>query len=114
MNRAVKIDLADACDALESLTARYDKMALTDKVDMGAKLRALLKSAEKLDKLVKADIEEARKGKEGTTLGEIFKAVLKFVPVTRLDSKLLKEKDIKTWAKYSRDDTDHRITYEPR
>lgn len=114
MKKSIEQDLIDASDALEHLIKEYPKLSIEDKVDVGARVRAISKSSEKLGELVKDEIKERLKMKEGTVLGAMFKAVLKLVPVPRLDQKRLKEEKPSVYAQFVHEDEDKRVTFEPR
>lgn len=114
MKKSIKIDLADTCDALEHLETLLGNMTLAEKVDVGARMRGVMKNAEKIDKVVKEAVTANLNGKEGTVIGETFKAVLDIVEVNRLDQKLLKEEKPKIVEQYTKPQDQNRITYAPR
>jgi len=114
MITSVKNDLSDASESLEHLLKKYADLTIAEKVDVGARVNAIKKNADKLVELVKDDVKAKRKGKEGAVNGEIFKSALTLVPTTRLDQKLLKEERPEVHAEYNREVVDTRITFEPR
>lgn len=114
MKKDIERDLVSASDALESLQIKYPKLSLGDRIDLGARLRAVGKNAEDLDKKIKADIKEQLHGKEGTVLGDVFKAVLSLISSTRFNQKLLQEDDPKTYKLYCEESEAARITFEAR
>lgn len=114
MKKGIGIDLADTSDAIESLAASFDKMTLVEMVDVAARLRGVRKASEALDKKIKDAIKDKLKHKAGSLNGEIFKAVLKIVPVMRLDQQRLKAEKPAIYDNYSRLDDDERVTFEPR
>ncbi len=114
MKKALDQDLIDASDALEHLVKQYDKMTLEEKVDIGARLKGICNNAEKLRKQIGDAMKERVKQKEGTVLGDVFKAVIKLVPIDRLNQTALKEEKPAIYNAYLRNDTDVRVTYEPR
>ena len=114
MRTWVDNDLINAGDAVEHLLKKYPDLTLEEKVDAGARLRAIVKNAEKIDEQIKAEIKIRRKQKPGSVLGEAFKAVLGVFPVTRLDQQALKADLPDVYSKYERTDDQKRVTYEPR
>jgi hypothetical protein len=114
MIASVKNDLSDATESLEHLLKKYDDLTMAEKVDVGARVNAIAKSANALVELVKVDVKARRKGNEGEVKGEVFKAVLKLVDTTRLDQKGLKEERPEIHAAYNKDVTDERVTFEAR
>lgn len=111
---SVKHDLEDVSDAMEHLKAQLPRLTREESVDVAARVRAIAKTAEEIDKAIKAVIKTWRKGKEGTVLGEVFKAVLKLIPTTRFNSKALEAAEPKVYAKYLETDDVTRITFEAR
>lgn len=107
-------DIDDLSAILEDFVARLDKLGLANKIDMAARLKPVAKHVKAIDDHVKDAVKTKLAHKEGTTLGVLFKAVLKLVPVPRLDQKLLKEERPKIHEQYIRNDVDERVTYEVR
>lgn len=114
MIASVRRDLENVADDLEHLLSTLPRLTREEKVDVAARIRAVAKSAKQIDDIIKADIKEWRKGKKGTVLGEIFKAVLSLVPTTRLDQKALEAEQPKIFAQYLRTSDQVRVTFEPR
>ena len=114
MNTSLKRDINDAVDCLESMLAKLEKLNREDKVDLCARVIALQKTADKIEKSIKADIKAWRKGKPGNVLGETFKAVLSLVETTRLNGSALKEAEPKVWERYAETSDVERISFEPR
>jgi predicted phage-related endonuclease len=114
MNDAVKTDLADLVDAIESLQKQLSKMPQAVKVDVAAKLRSLTKTADLIDKMIKEELKTALKDKPGVIVGEMFKANVTWGPVTRLDQKALKETYPKVYAKCLETRDEARVTFEVR
>jgi hypothetical protein len=114
MRPSVDDNLLAASDALEALLMIFPKLKMAEKVDLGARLRAIVKNAGKLDDQIKDDIKERRADKPGTVLGEVFKAILTEVPFPRCDVKALQKEMPKIYADYVVDGSQKRITYEPR
>lgn len=114
MNNQTTSDLTDLLACVESLQKDLPKMTLKTKVDVAARLNAVNKSIEKIVEAVKDDVYKQRKGKEGMVIGELFKAVLKFIPMTRLNQKKLEVEDTTTWNKYRETKDESRITFEVR
>jgi len=114
MRPSVDENLTIASDALEEMLKVLPKLKLAEKVDLGARLRAIIKNAGKLDDEIKDAIKEKRGGKPGTVLGDVFKAVLTEVPFPRCDVKALQEELPKIYADYLVDGSQKRVNYEPR
>jgi len=114
MNTATAIDLADIQDAIESLHKNLGKLPLKAKVDVAARLRAVVKTATAMDEMVKAEIKASLKDKPGFVAGEIFKAALALIPTTRLNQKALELDYPKIYAKYLETKDQARITFEVR
>src|SRR5690242_11752312 len=91
MNKKIAIDLVDASEATEHLMRQLDDLTLNDKVDIAARLRAVVKNCSAIDEIIKAEIKKKLKNKDGTVLGEIFKANLNYNDVSRFDTKGFKE-----------------------
>lgn len=114
MKKSIDQDLIDASDSLEHLVKMYDKLTIEEKVDVGARLKGICKNAEAMRTKIGDELKERTKHKEGTVLGDVFKAVIKLVSVERFKAKELKEANPKLHAEYCRTDTDERVNYEPR
>jgi predicted phage-related endonuclease len=114
MKPAIKKDLKLLGEILEDITADLTKFTEADLIDIAARLKPVAKHCKAIDDHVKDQVKEKLKHKEGTRLGELFKAVLNLVPTTRLDQKLLKEELPKVHAKYNIAVVDERVTFELR
>ena len=114
MITSVKNDLSDATESLEHLLKKYADLTMPEKVDVGARVNAIKKNADKLVELVKDDVKARRKGKEGEVKGELFVAKLDLVDTKRLDQKALKEERPEIHAEYNKDVTDERVTFAVR
>jgi predicted phage-related endonuclease len=114
MNKAVRLDLAEAASAIEHLVETLPSMALKDKVDACARLRGAAKSIEAFDKAVKDEIKAELGQHDGTVAGNVFKAVLAYVKSKRLDQQALKAERPKIYEQYCTERSDARITFEPR
>ena len=114
MNKAVKVDLGDLLDAIEHLHKTLPTLDLAQQIDVAARLKPLAKHCEQIDETVKDAVKAKLKGKAGAVPGEIFKAVLNLVSVTRLDQKALKEEEPEVHAEYSKQTEDQRVTYSVR
>jgi len=114
MNKAVRIDLADAADAIEHLLELLPKMSPQDKVDTCARLRGAAKSIDAIDKAVKDEIKASLGNKDGTLLGRLYKAILKYHTVTRLNQATLKLERPKIFEQYCDAKEEARVTFEPR
>ncbi len=114
MNTAVKTDLADLQDAIESLQKQLDKMPQAVKVDVAARLRSLVKTADLIDAIVKEELKTQLKGKPGVVVGELFKANVAYVATTRLNQKKLELEQPKVYAKYLETKDQARVSFEVR
>jgi hypothetical protein len=115
MNTSTKIDFEDMNFILEGLLKHLPKMKRSERIDVAARIRAVVKSSTTILDEVKDEIKAVRPG-EGDYFvsGEQWKAKVALVPSSRLDQKLLKEKEPKVYAKYIKDGEDVRVTFEPR
>jgi hypothetical protein len=114
MMKRIGQDLESLCDALEHLKAELPRLTLSESVDVGARLRAAIKTSQEIDDIVKSEIKSKLRHKRGEIKGETFKAVLSLFPVDRLDQKALKELEPDTYERYVRTSTQERITFEAR
>jgi|SRR5580765_2242588 len=114
MNKGLRNDLIDASDASERVLKRLPDMSLQDKVDAAARLRAVVKNCEAIDKAIKDEIKKKLRHKEGTVLGDVFKANLNVIKTIRFDSGALKDADIDTFNRYCVEQDQERITFEAR
>jgi predicted phage-related endonuclease len=112
MNEATKMDLEDLQGLLEALQKRLPKLPMASKVDVAARLRALSKTAETIDKDVKEEIKAKLNGKPGTVPGELFKATLSYVPTTRLNQQTFKAEYPKIYERFLETTGVQRVTYE--
>ena len=114
MNKAVRLDLEALVEAMEDLGKNLDTMTLKTKIDVAARLRAVVKACEAVDAAVKAEIKVQRNGEPGMVIGDLFKAVMSIVPTTRLNQKKLEIDFPKAYAKCLEKSDVTRITYEAR
>lgn len=114
MKPAVEMDLADMADILDSFSKKLETMTLKDKIDLAARLKPVAKTCEVIDKSVKDEIKTKLKHDEGELKGSLFKAILKLIPIDRLDQKRFKEEKPVIYAQFVRNDTDERVTFELR
>lgn len=114
MKKAVELDLVDLSDIFEGFVKKFDKMTLTERIDLAARIKPVAKVCKDLDDRVKEEIKSIRNGVEGEVLGGMFKAKLTIVPVDRLQQKKLQEEKPKIYAQYLRHDEDERVTYHLR
>ena len=114
MNKALQDDLEDAGLTLESMVKRLDKMSKQEQIDLAARLKGIAKNIEIIDRHVKDNVKEWRKGKMGYVLGDVFKAYLNEFPVTRLNQKKLEVEEPTIFAKYRETAPEVRVTFEPR
>jgi hypothetical protein len=114
VNKTLEDDLIVSSDALEHLKKRLPDMSMIDKVDIAARLRAVVKSAGEIDKAIKDDIKKKLKGKNGTVLGDVFKALLTVVSSQRFDVTAFKAAEPDLYQAYLNNQEAERITFEPR
>jgi len=114
MKKSLVNDLNDAIDCMESIKAQLPKMSLIEKVDTAARLRTIAKACGAIDVAIKAEIKDHLKHKEGEVLGQFFKALLKLIPVARLNQSLLKAEKPKLCEEYTETSDEERITFESR
>ena len=114
MNKALERDMMDASDATEHLLKRLPEMSMDEKIDVAARLRAIAKNCESIDKLIKDEITQKLKGKPGTVMGDVFKASLAMIPTTRFDQTAFKGAHPDLYDKWTVTKDQQRITFEPR
>ncbi len=114
MNSSVRRNLGDITEAIESLQAKVAALALTEKVDVGARVAALKNAAEAIDKALKFDFHMHLKDKDGVIPGETFKATRISPDVTRLDQEAFKTKHPRIHAKFLVTNGEPRILYGAR
>ena len=114
MNKTIEDDLIVSSDALEHLMKRLPDLPMADKVDICARLRGVVKNAELIDKAIKDEIKKKLKGKEGTVLGDIFKASLALVISERFNNKAFKEAEPDLYQQYLDKSESQRVTFETR
>jgi predicted phage-related endonuclease len=114
MKQSTKIDLADLTDVMEALAKRWPKMDLAEQIDVRARLAAVIKHCETFDKDIKETIKGKLGDKEGEIPGEVFKAVLRRDPVTRLDQTMLKVEYAKAYAACNKPAVNRVVTFVTR
>ena len=114
MNKSIKDDLLDASDATEHLLKRLPDLSLEDQVDIAARLRAVVKNCGAIDEVIKSNIKKKLREKDGTVLGDLFKATLAVITQKRFDSATFKADQPETYDKYCVDQEQRRVTFEPR
>jgi hypothetical protein len=114
MKPGLKKDLKMLGEILEDVAKDLAVLPEADLIDVAARLKPVAKHCKTIDDHVKEMVKTKLKHKEGNRLGELFKAVLKLVPTTRLNQGLLKEELPKVHAKYNEAVTDERVTFEVR
>lgn len=116
MKAMMENDLIALSDAIEHLQKLYEtgKLALPDKVDVGARINAVGKTIEELLKGMKDDFSKALKGKEGAVLGGVFKADRIFVATDRFDQKGFSEAEPELFNSYKKDASYYMVTFKVR
>ncbi len=114
MKSQVKVDLEDLLSAMESLQMMLGGMPQAVKVDVAARLRSLVKTADLIDAMIKEELKSQLKGKPGVVVGELFKANVAYVATTRLNQKKLELEQPKVYAKYLETKDQARVTFEVR
>lgn len=107
-------DLLDLSTILESFSTRLSAMPEADLIDLAARLKPVAKMVKEIDDYVKAGIKDKLKGKEGSRLGNMFKACLKLVSVEQFQQKAFKEAKPALAAQFTETCIQERITYELR
>jgi len=114
MNKTINTDLVDASDITEHLIKRLPGMSLEDKIDVAARLRAVVKNCGIIDDVIKTEIKTKLKNKDGLVMGDMFKARLAFNPVSRLNQASLKEAHPDIVEEFTEIKPEGRVTFEPR
>ena len=114
MIKSIATDLVDASDITEHLLKKLPDLSLDDKIDIAARLRAVVKNCGAIDEIIKDEIKKKLRNKEGTLLGDVFKCSLTIVPTMRFDSAAFKADHADLYEKYSAPQDQKRITFEPR
>jgi predicted phage-related endonuclease len=114
MKAATKIDLTDMQDCMEALIKRWPSMSLAEQIDVAARLKAVGKHCETIDKSIKDAVKSKLKDKAGVVPGELFKAVMRLDAVTRLDQTMLKVEYPKIHAACTKPAFNKVITFEVR
>lgn len=113
MNQAVSIDLNDLQDAIEHLAKQLVTASVRTKVDVAARLNAVVKTACEITTTIKDELK-ATHPKDDYVLGEVFKAKVAYNEVTRLDQKTFKAERPKIYDAYLVTTTEGRVTFEAR
>lgn len=111
MKPSIDALLVAASDALEKLILRLERLGLEDKVDVGARIRAIIKNAEDLDEKIKKDLKELNLD---MVLGNEFKAAISRTHPVKLNQKNLREKEPAIYKKYSEPTNLTTVTYQAR
>ena len=114
MNKTLENDLVVASDATEHLIKRLPDLSLEDKVDIAARLRAVVKNIKAIDDSIKDDIKKKLRNKNGTVLGDVFKAQLAFNDVTRFKTTEFKTAHPELYEQWTETKPEGRILFEPR
>ena len=114
MKTAIKADLSDMAEIMEHLVKSLPKLTREERIDVAARSRAIFKHCETIDKAVKDEVKDVRKGKEGYVKGEVFRAKLTLVPVHRFDQTAFKAERAELYELFCKDSEDQRITFEAR
>jgi hypothetical protein len=85
-----------------------------DLIDLAARLKPATKAIKVIDDYVKASLKAKLNGKEGTRLGNMFKAVLKIISVEQFQQKAFKEAKPAMAAQFTETVEQERITFELR
>jgi len=114
MKKALELDMTDLSDILEGFVKKLEKMSEADLIDMAARLKPVAKHCQAIDEFVKGMVKDKLGGAEGSRNGSLFKAVLKLVPVHRLNQGRFKETKPALHESFCDDVEDKRITFEAR
>lgn len=112
-------DLAVAHKALDQINTILEKlklrpMKLYQAIDLGARIRTLIKNAEVLDDGIKAEIKAELKNKPGSLNGEVMKAVVSEVPNNKFDITAFREKHAALASQYTVSKPTLKVEYKPR
>src|SRR5258708_37471522 len=114
MNKSLERHIVEASDATELLIKRLPDMPLDEQVDVAARLRGVVKNCATLDKAIKNAIKKKLKSKDGTVLGDLFKANLAYNDVTRFQTNAFKEAHPDLYDEWCETTSEGRITFEVR
>ncbi len=114
MNKSLEKHVIAASDATEMLLKRLPDMPWEEKVDVAARLRAVVKNCATLDKAIKDDIKKRLRNKDGVVLGDVFKASLNYNDVTRFQTEAFKEAHHDLYDEWCETKPEGRVTFEPR
>ncbi len=114
MKKSLEVDVTELGDILESLVIKMDKMAEPDLIDLAARLKPAAKACKAIDDYAKFVIKAKLRDRDGTRLGNMFKAVLKLIPISRFQQSKFKEDEPETYAAYCEEKDEERITFELR
>lgn len=107
-------DLIDMTEIMEDFVLKFQKMTEADQIDLAARLKPVAKACKTIDDEVKLGIKTKLHNKEGSRLGNLFKAVLKIVPTDTFRQKEFKEDHPAKAAEYTDTVDQIRITFETR
>src|SRR5258706_4475336 len=114
MNKTLERSVVEASDATELVLKRLADMPLDEQVDVAARLRGVVKNCASIDKAIKDNIKKKLKSKNGTVLGDLFKALLAYTDVTRFQTNAFKEAHPDLYEKWCETTSEGRITFEVR
>ncbi len=110
----VKLNLDVAVKALESVMDNYLKLTLQQRIDLGARARAIKARAEAIDHWVKDDINKKLNAKDGAVRGVMFSAERTTHQVTRVDQQYLEMNHPRVYRKCLKTTNEARIIFQAR
>lgn len=106
--------LAVIVNRLDWLEAAMQRLTLQQKIDLGARIRAIKARAEAIDEMVKADINKKLHGKDGVVRGILFSALRASHAVTRVDQQYLEINHPRVYRKCLKTTNEARILFQAR
>lgn len=114
MKKDISKDLDDLSIIMENLKLAMAKLSSEDLIDVAARLKPIAKACTEVDETTKEYVKKKLKGKEGEVPGNLFKAVMKVIPVNRFNQARFKEVRPVMFESYVDEKDEQRITFELR
>lgn len=114
MQSEMDYDFKDITEILEKYKSNLDALPEAKLIDLAARLKPVAKHCETIDTYVKDMVKDRLNRSPGSRKGNLFQAILKLVPYSRLMQKELKEAHPRIAANFTDEGTEPRITYELR
>lgn len=112
-----KVKLADLHKLLDEASGMLGKvknqpMPLREAIDLGARMRTLIKTAEAFDKAIKEEIKQELGNAPGTLNGEVVKAVVTEIKSNRFDLERFRLEEPAMAEEYTSVQSSLRVNYE--